>query len=162
MGETVASLDNFEVYPSILDGRNYIIFCNEVFWDILNADPHKLRAIHRRGQIKIADFKSRKARITSGEDAVGCECNKLYLTGWRANVSWVKNPVSYNGDPRLVRIFFVGPVFAHNLGVRNFVAAVNGDIFVSDDPESVSSLDALFFLAFRSLTYALAQASQFV
>ena len=56
----------------------------------------------------------------------------------------------------------MGPVFAHNVDVRNFVAAADGNIFVSDDPESVSSLNALFFLSFRSLTYALAQASQFV
>ena len=54
------------------------------------------------------------------------------------------------------------PVFAHNLGVCNFVAAVDGDILVPDDPENVSSLDALFLGAFRSLTYALSQASQFV
>ena len=54
------------------------------------------------------------------------------------------------------------PLFSHDLGVRNFVAAVDEDIFVSDDPESVSSLDALFSGAFRSLNYALAQASQFV
>ena len=33
-------------------------------------------------------------------------------------------------------------VFAHNLGVRNLIAAVDGDIFISDDPESVSSLNA--------------------
>ena len=39
----------------------------------------------------------------------------------------------------------MGPVFAHNLGVCNFVAAVDRDIFVLDDPESVSSLDTLFF-----------------
>ena len=38
----------------------------------------------------------------------------------------------------------MGPVFAHNLGVRNFVAAVDRDIFVSDDPESVSSFDKFF------------------
>ena len=56
----------------------------------------------------------------------------------------------------------MGPVFAHNFGVRNFVAAFNRDIFVSNYPESVSSLNALFFGAFRSLTYTLAQASQFV
>ena len=56
----------------------------------------------------------------------------------------------------------MGPVFAHDLDVRNFVAAVYGDIFVLDDPESVSSLDTLFLGAFRSLTFALAQASQLV
>ena len=59
-------------------------------------------------------------------------------------------------------IFFVGPVLAHNLGVHDFVTAVEGDIFVSDDPESVSSLNALLFGYFKALTYALAQASQFI
>ena len=56
----------------------------------------------------------------------------------------------------------MGPVFAHNLDVLNFVTAVDGDIFILDDPESFSYLDALFFGDFGSLTYALAQASQFV
>ena len=42
--------------------------------------------------------------------------------------------VSYNGDPRSVRIFFVGPILAHNFGVRDLVLAVVGDIFMSDDP----------------------------
>ena len=53
------------------------------------------------------------------------------------------------------------PLLAHNLGVRNFVAAFAGDIFVLDDPESVSYLNTLLYGAFRYLSYALAQASQF-
>ena len=38
----------------------------------------------------------------------------------------------------------MGPVFSHDLGVHNFFVAVDGDILVSDDTESVSSLGALF------------------
>ena len=56
----------------------------------------------------------------------------------------------------------MGPVSEHKLCVRNLVAAVDGYIFVSDDPESVSSLNALFFGSFRYLTYALEQASHLV
>ena len=52
----------------------------------------------------------------------------------------------------------MGPVLSHNLGVRDFVTAAEGDIFVSDDPESISSLNMLLFGAFRALTYALTQA----
>ena len=115
----------------------------------------KFWLIHRRGQVKIADVKICKARIAEGEDAVDYKFNKFERAGWCANVPGVTDAVSSNGDPRSVRIFFVGPVFTHDLGVRNFVAAVDGDIFVLDDPESVSSLDALFFGTFRSFTYAL-------
>ena len=122
----------------------------------------KLWLIHWRGQVKISEVKSCKARIATGEDGVDYEFNKFERAGWCANVPGVIYAVSSNGDPRSVMIFFVGPVFTHNLGVRNFVAAVDGDIFVSDDPESVGSLNAFVLGAFRSLTYALAQASQFV
>ena len=63
--------------------------------------------------------------------------------------------VSSNGDLRSVGIFFVGSILTHNFGVRYLVTSVVGDIFVSDDPESISSLNALFFGAFIALTYAL-------
>ena len=59
-------------------------------------------------------------------------------------------------------IWIVGTILAHNLGVRDLVTAVVEEIFVSDDPESISSLGALLFGAFRDLTYTLAQASQFI
>ena len=70
--------------------------------------------------------------------------------------------VSSNGDLHSVRIFFVVPIFAHIIGVRDLVTVVMGDIFLSDYPESISSLDTLFFGDFRSLTYTLAQAFQFI
>ena len=97
-----------------------------------------------------------------GEDAVGDEFNQFEQSYWCASVPGVTYAVSSNGDPCLVGIFFMGPVLAHNLGVRNFVAAVAWDIFISDDPKSVSSLNLLLFGDFRYLTYALAQAYQFI
>ena len=77
----------------------------------------------------------------------------------RPGVAYV---VSSIGDPRSVRIFFVGPILAHNFGVRDLVTVVVGNNFVSDDPESISSLNVLLFGDFRYLTYDLAQASQFI
>ena len=76
-GETLASLDNFKVDPSIVDRGYEIVFRNEVFWDILNVDPHKLQAIHWCGQIKVADVKARRARIAAGEDAIDNKFNNL-------------------------------------------------------------------------------------
>ena len=89
------------------------------------------------------------------EDSVDDELNQFKQSCWCANVPGVTYAVSSNGDPCSVRIFFMVSVLAHNLGVRNLVAAVAGDIFASDYPKSVSSLDALLFGAFRSLTYIL-------
>ena len=100
--------------------------------------------------------------MAAGDDAVDDKFNKFGQACRCADVPGVTDAVFSNGDPLSVCVFFVGPVLAHNLGVRDFVTAVEGDIFVSDDPESVSSLNALLFGAFRALTYDLAQASQFI
>ena len=111
---------------------------------------------------KIADIESYKARMAAGEYTVDDKFCKFEQACRWADVPGVTDVVSSNVDPRSVRIFFVGPVLAHNLGVRDFVRAVEGDIFVSDDPESICSLNVLLFGAFRALTNALAQASQFI
>ena len=70
--------------------------------------------------------------------------------------------VAVNSDPRLFGICFLGPIFTHNLPVHNFFAAIMGDIFVADDMESVSPLDALFLGDFRSFSYYLENSSQLV
>ena len=53
-------------------------------------------------------------------------------------------------------MFFVGSILSYHFGVRDLVTLVVGDIFVSDNPERISYLNALLIGAFRALTYALA------
>ena len=118
--------------------------------------------IHWRGQVINSDAESNKARMAAGEDAVDDKFDKFERACRCTYVPRVEYAVSSNSDPRLVRIFFVGPILAHDLGVRDLVTVVVGDIFVSDDLESISSLDTLLFGSFRALTYALAQASQVI
>ena len=100
--------------------------------------------------------------MAAGEEAVDDKFDKFERACRCANVPGVAYAVSSNGDPRSVRIFFVGPILAHNFVVRDLVTAVVGGIFMSDDPESISSLNVLLFGGFRALTYALAQASHFI
>ena len=145
MGEPIASLYNLEVDPSIICIRDEIIFIYKLLWNIFEADSDKFWSIHWRGQVKVADVKSYKSRVAEKEDAADDDFNQFERACWCSNVPGVTNTVSSNGDPCLVSIFFMGPVLAHNIGVRNFFAAVAGDIFVSDDPESVSSLNKLLF-----------------
>ena len=46
LGETVASLYNFEVYPSIICIRDEIVFLDELLWNVFKADSNKLWSIH--------------------------------------------------------------------------------------------------------------------
>ena len=139
-----------------------ILFIYKLLWNVFKADSNKLWSIHRHVQVKISDVESDKSLMAAGEDAVDDNFEKFEQACRCADVPGVAYGVSSNGDPRLVRIFFVGPILAHNLGVRDLVADIVGDIFVSDDTESISSLDILLFGAFRDLSYDLAKVSQFI
>ena len=136
-----------------------IIFIYKLFWNVFKAGSDKISSIHWRVQVKIAGVESKKARMAAGEDAVDDKFDKFERSCRCDDVPRLAYTVSSNGDPRSVRIFFVVPILAHNLGVSDLVTAVVGDIFVSEDPESIISLDVLLCGAFRALNYDLAQAS---
>ena len=91
-----------------------------------------------------------------GEYAVGDKLDKLEQACRCSNVPEVAYSISSNGDSGSVGIFLVGPILAYNFFVRDLVTAFMGDIFVSDNSECISSLNALLFGSFRALTYALA------
>ena len=136
--------------------RGEIIFIYKLLWNFFKADSEKLRLVHRRGQVKIADVKSDKACMEAGEYAVDDKFDKFERACTCANDPGVEDSISSNCDSRSVGIFFVGSILAYNFGVCDLVTAVMGDIFVSDNPECISSLKALLFGAFRDLTYTLA------
>ena len=76
--------------------------------------------------------------MAAGEEAVDDKFDNFKRACRCADVPGVEYADSSNGDPCSVRIFFVGSILAHNIGVRDLVTAVVGDIFVLDDPESIS------------------------
>ena len=94
-------------------------------------------------------------RIAAGENAVDNENRKLQRSCWRANITRVANSVASNSDPHLVGIRFLGPIFAHDLSICDFFAAIEGDIAVADDAESVSPLNTMVLGTFRFFSYSL-------
>ena len=136
--------------------QDEIIFIYKLLWNVFQADSDKFLSIHWRGQVKNADVESYKARMAVGEDAVDYKFKQFERACRCSDIPGVTDAVSSNGDPCLVKTFFVGPVLAHNLGVGDLVTAVEGYIFVLDDTESVIFLNALLCGAFRALIYALA------
>ena len=75
--DTVESLYNLEVDPSIICIQDEIVFLDELLWNVFKADSENFWSIHRRFQVKIADVKICKARIAEGEDAFDYEFNKF-------------------------------------------------------------------------------------
>ena len=97
-----------------------------------------------------------------GEYTVDDKLEKFERACRCSDVPWVADSISSYGDSGSVGILLVGPILPYNCGVHDLVTAVMEDIFVSDNSERISSLNALLFGAFRALTYALEYASQFI
>ena len=94
--------------------------------------------------------------MAAGEYAVDDKFDKFEQSCRCSDVPGVADSISSNGDSRSVGIFFVGSILAYHFSVRDIVTAFVGDIFVSDNPERIYSLNALLFGAFIALAYALA------
>ena len=114
--------------------RGDIIFIYKPLWIVFKADSDKLWLVHRRGQVKKIDVNSGKAHMAAGEYPVDDKFDKFERACRCAKVSGVEDSIYFNGDSRLVGIFFVGSILAYNFGVRDLVTAVMGDIFVLDNP----------------------------
>ena len=134
--------------------RGDIIFIYKILWNVFKADYEKFWLVHRHGQVKVADVKNDKARMAAGEYAVDDKFDKFERACRCADVREVADSISSNGDSGSVGIFFVSPIIAYNFGVRDLVTAIVGDIFVSDNPERISSLKTLLFGDVIPLTYA--------
>ena len=63
---------------------------------------------------------------------------------------------------RAVRVLLIGADFLDDRCECYLIPTILGDILVADDLDNFSSLEALVFGSFRSVTYALAQVFQFV
>ena len=102
------------------------------------------------------DVESDKAHIAAREYTVDDKLDKFEQSCRCADVPGLEDSISFNGDSGSVGIFRMIPILAYNFCVRDLVTAVAGDIFVSYIQEHISSLNALLFGDFISLTYALA------
>ena len=83
------------------------------------------------------------------------------MTRFSTCVSRVADAVAADGDSGSVGVGFFGAHFANHLGVGDFFAAVDGDVFVVYDVEGVRAFD-LFLVAGRAGANALAKSAYFV
>ena len=78
-----------------------------------------------------------------------------------ADIAWIADAVTTNGDACSVGLGFLGTNKTHHLGVDDFFASVRRDVIKIDDVESVSSIDT-FASAVGTNTNTLTEATQFI
>ena len=93
-------------------------------------------------------IKTDKARITTRQNTVNDEFDKVEGTGWRIYIPGVANLATSDNDKYSIGIFLMRLNLADNHGVTNFFSIVLRDIFNLDDAEGVFAFHAWVLGAF--------------
>ena len=107
-----------------------VIFCDEFFGNVGEADADIFGTIERSAEVKVTDVEGDEFGTLAREDAVDHEFDKFERSGLGADVASVADAVAADGDTSAVGIGFFGTDFANNLGVGDFFAAVGGDVVI--------------------------------
>ena len=126
LGQTINAATNFKVDPAVADALGEVIFCDEFFGNVGEADADVFGTIERSAEIEVTDVEGDEFGASTREDAVDHELDKFEWGGFGADVAWVADVVASNGDASAVGMGFFGTDFTNNLGVSDFFAAVGG------------------------------------
>ena len=138
-----------------------VVFCDEFFGDVGEADANVFGTIERSAEIEVVDVEGYESGAFERDDAIDHEIDKFEWGGFGADVAGVADTVAADGDASAVGIGFFGTDFANDLGVSDFFAAVGRDVVVVNYKEGDGAVDVLVG-AFWVGAYALAEASEFV
>ena len=94
-------------------------------------------------QVEVANVKRGELGARAREDAVEDELGKFKGCCRGADIAGKGDAISADGDARSVGVALLWTDLANNFGVSDFLSAVGGDIFESDEEEGVGSLDTL-------------------
>jgi len=67
------------------------------------------------------------------EDTVEQQLEEFKGCGVGADISWVKNTTTSNGDAGTIRIVFIRSNFTRYHGVADFLSFVSGDVMIVDE-----------------------------
>ena len=104
---------------------------------------HILRSIHWCLEVKAFCVKADKARITTIQNTVNNEIDKIEGTCGRAYISGITDAAASDGDVCRIGILLLRSDFTHNHVVGNLFSYVSRDILKSNDAEHVCALHAL-------------------
>ena len=93
-------------------------------------------------EIKVSCIKADKARITTRQDTINHELDKVEGTCGRAYIAWITDVATSDGDAYTIGILFLRLDLTHNHGVKFFFSSVSRGIFKSNDAEGVRALHA--------------------
>ena len=139
-----------------------IIFIDKFLRDVSKFDAHVFRTVHRGHKVEVLDVKACTFRITSREDTVNDQFDKVEGCCGSAYVARVADAIATNRDSRSIRVILLFSVFTHDFGVSNFTTSINGNVIKVDDVERSRSFGTLVERTFLPGSNALTHTPKFI
>ncbi len=158
MGKAVTALANFKVDPAIAVPTWKIIFLDEFFWDIGELDANVFRIWYWSVEIEAFYVDGAEPCSLSGEDTVEEQLDQFEQGRVGANVAWIADSITTDGDVGAVWVILLRTNLADNRGVADLLALVGRDVLVVNEEEGVGAYYPLTIWR-RTQSNALAQAA---
>ncbi len=158
MGKAVTALANFKVDSAIVVPTWKVVFLDDFFWDIGELNANIFGIWHWSVEIEVFYVDGAEPCSLSGEDTVEKQLDKFEQGRVCANVAWIADSITTDGDTGAVRVILLRTNLTDDSGVADLLALVGWDVLVVNEEEGV---DACYPLAIRRRTQsnALAQAT---
>jgi hypothetical protein len=158
LGKAVTALANFIVDPAIAVLTWKVVFLDEFFWDIGKLDANVFRIWHWSVEIEVFYVDGAEPSSLSGEDTVEEQLDEFEQGRVGANVAWIADSITTDGDTGAVRVILLRTNLADDHGVADLLALVGQDVLVVNEEEGVGACYPLT-IWHRTQSNALAQAT---
>ena len=142
LGKAIAASENFEVDPTVAVPTCKLVFFNKFGRDVCDFDADILRIGHWGIEVEVLEVNGAESRSFAREDTVEQQLEEFKGHDVGADISWVTNTTTSDGDAGTIRIVFFRPNFTHDHGVADFLAFVGRDVGIVYEKEGVSARDS--------------------
>ncbi len=139
MGKAITALANFKVDPAIAVPTWKVVFLDEFFWDIGELNANVFRIWHWSVKIEVFYINGAEPCSLSGEDTVEEQLDEFKQGRVGANVAWIADSITTDGDMGAVRVILLRTNLADDRGVADLLALVGRDVLVVNEEEGVGS-----------------------
>jgi hypothetical protein len=134
LGKAKTALANFKVDPAIAVPTWKVVFLDGFFWDIKELNVNVFGIWHWSVKIEVFYVDGAEPCSLSGEDTVEEQLDEFERGRVGANVTWIADSITNDGDMGAVRVILLRMNLAEDCGVADLLALMGRDVCVCSYP----------------------------
>ncbi len=116
-----------------------VVFLDEFFWDIGELNANVFGIWHWSVEIEVFYVDGAEPCSLSGEDNVEEQLEEIERGRVGANVAWIADSITTNGDTGAVWVILLRTNLADDHGVADLLGLVGRDVLVVNEEEGVGA-----------------------